>query len=267
METRYLDKIQDLTNKLVVVTGANSGIGFETTLALARKHASVIMACRNLTKANQAKEKILELVEDAKLTIVQYDQGDLESIEHFCDVLKTSYQIDYLICNAGVYYPKKDYKTKDGFELTLGTNYIGVFYLVEHLKDYLESQEARVIITTSLTGFLAKKTYSLEESEKLNRNDIYGYSKYLLSRYTYELIKNEKKAHYFLVHPGVCQTNIISSEQTGLPNWFSKLGHYFLYLFVHHASKACLVSLEALRTCGRRRSFPSSHGTGRCGCF
>ena len=81
MYTKYLDKLESLEDKVVIVTGANSGLGYQTSLALAYKNARVIMACRNLEKAENAKNKILKLVPNAKIDICKYDQGSFESIE------------------------------------------------------------------------------------------------------------------------------------------------------------------------------------------
>ena len=89
---KWLDEnISDLSNKNIIITGANSGIGFYTTLCLVYKGANVIMACRNLNKANKAKEDILKVVTNAKLDIIQLDLSDFNSIENFNKVLREKY--------------------------------------------------------------------------------------------------------------------------------------------------------------------------------
>ena len=134
MYTKYLDKLESLEDKVAIVTGANSGLGFQTALALAYKGARVIMACRNLEKAEIAKDKILKEVENAKIDICKYDQGSFDSIEKFSIYIEENYQhIDYLVCNAGVYFPKVNYRTKDNLELTMGTNYFGTYHLLHYL--------------------------------------------------------------------------------------------------------------------------------------
>lgn len=244
---KYLKKFPSLEGKYYIVTGANSGLGLDTSLYLAYKGANVILACRNLKKAELAKQKILEVVPDAKIFIEEYDQASFVSIENFTHRIKENYsQIDGLVANAGVYYPKQDYKTSDGYELTFGTNYIGTFKLIDSLKEKLNESCSRVVFVTSLTATLANKKKDIDEIEKLNRNQLYGYSKYCINRLFYELNSEENNITYNLVHPGIASTNIISSQQTGLPHWFQVLGHRFLTIFTHSSQKASLISIEGL---------------------
>ena len=175
----YLNRFPSLEGKYYIVTGANSGLGFDTSLYLAYKGANVILACRNLERATKAKEKILSIVPNAKLFIEQYDQAIFSSIEDFANRIEFNYQhIDGLVCNAGVYFPKHDYKTKDGFELTFGTNYLGTYKLLYSLRNKLNHDFSRVVIVTSLTATLSTKRIDIDQCDKLSRNKIYGYSKY-----------------------------------------------------------------------------------------
>ena len=247
--SKYLNKFPSLEGKLYIVTGANSGLGFDVSLHLAHLGASVILACRNFNRALNAKEKILNEVPNAELFIEEYDQADFSSIVSFSQRIKDKYNhIDGLVCNAGVYFPKHDYKTKDGYELTFGTNYLGTYKLINSLKDKLNDNCSRVCIVTSLTATLANKRKDINEINKLDRNQIYGYSKYCLSRLCKELSLENNNITYNLVHPGIASTNIISSQQTGLPHWFQILGHRFLTLFTHSSKKASLILLEGLLT-------------------
>ena len=240
---KYLSKFQTLEGKNIIITGANSGIGFETCKYVLALKGNVIMACRNLNKAEDAKNKLLEEFPSSNIKVYQYDQASLSSIENFVHALKENkVEIDGLICNAGVYYPKKDMKTIDGFELTIGTNYIGTSYLLDSLKDVLNNK--RVVVVSSLTATLAKD-YGLENIDKLSRNKLYGFSKFLLCKNAYERIYNESY-ELVVVHPGICATNILTSKDTGLSSWFSLLGRKFLNIFVHSASKAALILIEGL---------------------
>lgn len=239
----YLDQFPSLEGKVAIVTGANSGLGYKTTISLAYKKAHVIMACRNIKKAEDAKNKILKEIPAAQLTIIQYDQSSFESIIKFCSEINDNFdKIDYLICNAGVYFQKKKVTTNDGFEMTFGTNYIGTFYLLNQFLSFLEYLNCKVIVVTSLTGFLTRRNIDVLDNEKYTRNTIYGFSKQCLTRLACELNFNQK-INIYLTHPGICKTNIISSEGSGLPNWFSKLGRGFLDIFVHSASKASLTNI------------------------
>lgn len=251
---KWLDKnIQSLKGKIYIVTGANSGIGYQLTLHLASLDASVIMACRSIEKASKAKIEILKAYPNANIYLEEYNQASFDSINKFALKIKNDYShIDGLVCNAGVYFPKKDYKTEDGFELTIGTNYIGVYKLIEDLKDYLDMNKARVVLVNSLVSRFARNI-SLEKAFNLKRNSLYNYSKCAVARLGYELMKEDNDITYRIAHPGVCSTNIISSNQTGFPTWFGVLGHKALTLFTHSARKASLSLLLALVDNGEKK--------------
>lgn len=242
-----------LKGKTFIVTGANSGIGYQLSLHLAFLEANIIMACRNINKATKAKEEILKLYPNSNIYLEEYDQASFDSIERFALKIKKDYtHIDGIVCNAGVYFPKKDYKTEDGYELTLGTNYLGVYKLIEELKDYLNANKARVVLVNSLVSGFAKKI-PLEKAFKLKRNALYNYSKCSIARFGYELMKENSDITYRIAHPGICSTNIISSTQTGFPTWFGVLGHKALTLFTHSSKKASLSLLLALVDDGEKK--------------
>ena len=127
---KWLDKnIDDLNDKTIIVTGANSGIGYYSTLCFLYKGAKVIMACRNLEKANKAKESLLKELPDAKIDIIKLDLSDFNSIDEFSKIIKEKYsKIDALVNNAGVYFMPK-ILTKQGYEITMCTNFLGPYYL------------------------------------------------------------------------------------------------------------------------------------------
>lgn len=119
------NKLPNQEGRIMVVTGGNSGLGYETTLALARKGAKVIMACRSMAKANRAKEKIQQQVPNAESEVMEIDLSSLKSVRKFATAYQANYQtLDVLINNAGVMAPPYS-KTEDGFELQLGANYFG----------------------------------------------------------------------------------------------------------------------------------------------
>ena len=240
---KYVDKLNvDLTNKTYIVTGANSGLGLETTKYLLYLNATVIMACRNISKALNAEKEIRTTITTGKIIIEEYDQSDIESIKNFAQRVIQSYKIDGMVFNAGIYFPKVDAKTKDDFELTVGTNYIGQYILFDNLKTIID-ENVRMVIVTSLTARLSKK-HKLENVEKMSRNSRYGFSKLLLANECYELTQKGYKC--VLTHPGICSTNILFNKDTGLPSLFSRLGRRFLNIFTHSASKAALTNLLGL---------------------
>ncbi len=164
--------IPDQTGKVAIVTGANSGIGFETAKALAYKGSTVVLACRNLEKANQAASEIRLGANHVDLDIIQLDLADLDSVRRFAETFKARYsRLDLLINNAGVMIPPFT-KTSDGFELQFGANHLGHFALTGLLLDrLLETPEARVVNVSSTAHRMGSGTINFD-----NLNAEQGYS-------------------------------------------------------------------------------------------
>lgn len=140
----------DLTGKVVIVTGSNSGIGFETARVLASTGAKVIIPCRTLEKSNSTIKEIQKTVPNADLVPMQLDLSDIASIKTFAkSFLELGLPLHILINNAGCMSSSKTY-TKDGFEMTFGVNHLGHFLLVELLKDKIKaSAPSRIVIVSS----------------------------------------------------------------------------------------------------------------------
>ncbi len=129
-----LDDIPDLSGKVMIVTGANSGLGFETTKELSRKGAKVVMACRNPKRAESARQKILAEVVHADLDIIILDLSSQKSVADFVEEFKKKYdRLDVLVNNAGIMAAPYS-ETVDGFENHFATNYLGHFALTEQIK-------------------------------------------------------------------------------------------------------------------------------------
>ncbi|XP_078503534.1 WW domain-containing oxidoreductase [Lissotriton helveticus] len=140
----------DLTNKVAIVTGANSGIGFETAKSFALHGATVILACRNLVRAEEAKRQILEEWHKAKVEVIPLDLASLRSVQHFAETFKAkNVPLHLLICNAAIFGSCWSL-TEDGLESTFQTNHLGHFYLVHLLQESLRrSSPSRVVIVSS----------------------------------------------------------------------------------------------------------------------
>lgn len=153
--------IPDQTDRVAIVTGSNSGIGFETAKTLAAKNADVIMACRSMDKAQRALEKLKKGLPNAKIRIMSLDLSDLESITNFCELFRSEYsRLDLLINNAGVMVPPYS-KTKDGFELQMGTNHLGHFALTGKLLDMLETTpDSRIVSVSSAAHNFGKPDFT-----------------------------------------------------------------------------------------------------------
>lgn len=143
----------DQSGKTAVITGANGGLGLKIALELARKGATVVLACRNLDKGQQAVEQISQQVSNAKLDLIPLDLIEIESVKAFCAVFHQRYQqLDLLINNAGVVHLERLQRAPNGQELQMATNFLGHYALTVGLADLLlATPNARVVTTTSAT--------------------------------------------------------------------------------------------------------------------
>jgi NAD(P)-dependent dehydrogenase (short-subunit alcohol dehydrogenase family) len=208
--------IPDQTGKLAIVTGANSGIGYETARALAQKGATVILACRNLKKGSTAVSKIRQETPSVNLDLIQLDLADLNSVSQFVQEFKERYKhLDLLINNAGVMDPPFA-KTKDGFELQFGTNHLGHFALTGQLLDLIiNTPNARVVNVSSLEHKRGKIDFNnLNAEKRYNGLKAYAQSKLANLLFTYELQRRFQAANVKAVatasHPGWTNTNLFS---------------------------------------------------------
>ncbi len=208
--------IPDMSGKVVIVTGANSGIGYETARALARKGASVVMACRNLEKANAAASEIALGDPDAVLDIIQLDLADLDSVRSFADTFKSRYaHLDLLINNAGVMVPPFT-RTADGFELQFGANHLGHFALTGLLLErLLETPQARIINVSSGAHRMGSGTIdfdNLNAEKGYSASAAYAQSKLANLLFTLELNRRLKALGSDVIaasaHPGWTVTGL-----------------------------------------------------------
>lgn len=229
------EQIPDLSGKTAIVTGANTGIGYEIAKALNTAGANVIIAARDLKKADAAAEKIRkETNATGSLETEILDLANLSHIRTFSEVIKHKYQqLDLLINNAGVMIPPPS-KTHNGFELQFGVNFIGHFALTAQLFPLLKkSQAARIITLSSGAATLATgidfNNLKLEKPYDSWRE--YAVSKLADILFTYELDRRLKDASNTIIsaaaHPGVTRTDlqrhIPVEELTGLFAQFDKV--------------------------------------------
>ncbi len=217
------DNIPDLTRKTMVVTGANSGLGLETTRALAGKGAHVIMACRNVDKANDAVSDIRASHPRASLDVMNLDLSNLASVRRFSQQLHEKQQrIDVLVNNAGIMAIPYN-KTTDGFEMQFGTNHLGHFALTGLLFDLLlASKQARIVNVSSQAHVMGKMRWDdLNWERGYSKWPAYGMSKLSNLLFTHELARRaeDKKLPILAVtaHPGYAATNLqyVGADMSG----------------------------------------------------
>jgi NAD(P)-dependent dehydrogenase (short-subunit alcohol dehydrogenase family) len=206
--------IPDQTGRIAVITGANTGLGYETAAALAAKGAHVVLAVRNLDKGNEAVRRIERETPTATVALQELDLTSLDSVRAASDQLRSDYDhIDLLINNAGVMWTPKS-TTKDGFELQFGTNHLGHFALTGLLLDRLLPVAGSRVVTVSSIGhrIIADIHFDdLQWERSYNRVAAYGQAKLANLLFTYEL--QNRLAHHgttlaAAVHPGGSDTEL-----------------------------------------------------------
>ncbi|MBA3582168.1 MAG: SDR family NAD(P)-dependent oxidoreductase [Gammaproteobacteria bacterium] len=209
-----LSDIPDLVNKTVVITGANSGIGFEVTKLLAAKNATVVMACRDIKKAEQAVNQIRQTQSNAQLYVMSLDLASLQSIREFAAAFKQRYsQINILINNAGV-MKTPQLQTAEGIEYQWGVNHIGHFALTGLLLEkLLSTPNSRIVSVTSIAHQMAQTIIDTpDEVRKYNPMKAYAQSKLANLMFIYEL-QRKLAAHSantiaVAAHPGISPTQL-----------------------------------------------------------
>jgi NAD(P)-dependent dehydrogenase (short-subunit alcohol dehydrogenase family) len=209
------DNIPDQSGRVAIVTGANSGIGYETARVLAHKDADVVMACRSLDKAQAAADQIRAENPRGSVEVVQLDLADFASIRSFVEVFLTKYsRLDLLINNAGVMALPKRWKTKDGFEMQFGTNHLGHFMLTGLLINTLvKTPGARVVMVSSAGHLVSEINFeNLNSEQSYNPMEAYGQSKLANLLFAYELQRRFEAAGVDAIavgaHPGWTDTNL-----------------------------------------------------------
>ncbi len=206
--------VPDQSGRTALVTGANTGIGFEAALVLAGKGARVLLGCRSRNKAEAARDKIVAEHSGADVGIIDLDQADLASVRAAADAVSREQRLDLLVNNAGIMIPPFG-TTKDGFESQFGVNHIGVFALTGLLLDKLEETPgARVINTSSNMHKVGTIDFDNLNAEKgYNATAQYAMSKLANLLHVHELDRRLKaagrKTLAVAAHPGGSDTELM----------------------------------------------------------
>ncbi|MDO8431571.1 MAG: oxidoreductase [Candidatus Binatus sp.] len=208
------DDLPDLSGKVIIVTGGNSGIGYEAALQFARKRARVVLGCRDLGKARAAVEQIKAASPDASIDSMQLDLANLASVRGFADAFHLQHRaLDVLCNNAGVMaLPYR--QTADGFEMQFGTNHLGHFALTGLLLDLiLATENSRVVNVSSGMHRLGRIRFDdLQWKTGYRKWFAYGQSKLANLLFTFELQRRLEAAGSKTIsvacHPGYAATNL-----------------------------------------------------------
>jgi NAD(P)-dependent dehydrogenase (short-subunit alcohol dehydrogenase family) len=214
--------IPDQTGRTAVVTGANTGLGYETAKALADKGAHVVLAVRNTDKGNEAAARIGDQSPGASVAVAELDLTSLDSIRRAADELRTKHDtIDLLINNAGVMMTPKG-TTKDGFELQFGTNHLGHFAFTGLLLDHIVAAAGSRVVTVSSVGHRFARNGirfdDLQWEKDYGRVAAYGQAKLANLMFTYELQRRLQgtKTIAAAAHPGGSRTELSRNLPTAV---------------------------------------------------
>ncbi|TFF95380.1 MAG: SDR family oxidoreductase [Promethearchaeota archaeon] len=232
-----------MRGKNVMITGANSGIGKQTGIDLAKMGATIIMIARNKERAFAALEEIKEASKSEKIDLFIADLSDQDSIRSMVKNFKKNYKkLDVLINNAGIMLTKRR-STKEGYEMTLATNHLGHFLLTSLLlQTLIKSAPARIINVSSVAHKFGNLDFDdLQLEENFNGLLAYGNSKLANIMFTYALARHLEGTGVTVnaLHPGTVKTNFGKRNES---RW-SRLFFKFLHLFFSDVKKGAKTSV------------------------
>ncbi len=226
-KTWNIDQLPNLNGKTYLITGGNQGLGFETAKYLGAKGANLILACRSMNKAEAARDELKRQFK-GNVDLVQLDLSDLASVRKAADEIHKRFdKLDALINNAGI-MQCPPLKTKDGFEMQVGTNHLGHFLLSGLLLDLVEAASGRIVTLTSVANRSGELNFDDYMSEK-NYSPTGAYVQAKLSNllFAFELDRrlkqNGSSAISIACHPGYSNTNLQNSGPAGMLNLIYKI--------------------------------------------
>jgi len=248
------EAMPDLSGKIVIITGANSGIGWEAALQFARKGAHTILACRSVDRAHDATRRILSLAPRAKVEAMQLDLASLASIRAFSDEFCRRRQPLHALCNnagvVGIPYQL----TADGFEMQFGTNHLGHFALTGLLMTpLLAPPNARVVTVASSSHWLSGPIRFDDinwKHEAYSKWMAYAQSKRANLLFAFELQRRAQLSATGLAsvgtHPGFTATDMLTTSarlnQSASQMWTARFTNRF---FAQSAPRGALTTLYA----------------------
>lgn len=242
--------IPELSGKVIIVTGGNIGLGYESVKAFYEKGAEVILACRSKEKGEAAKAEIEKAGAKGKIVVMQLDLADLAGVKAFVEAFKAKYsQLDVLLNNAGI-MTTPYFLTKDGFEGQMGTNHLGHFALTGELMDLITKTPSSRVVNVSSSAHKAGKmdfdNLLFENGEGYGKMKAYGRSKISNLLFTYELQRRFEAGNIdseaLAAHPGGSQTNL---DQHVNKKWWFKVLRPLFYAMTQSAAMGALPQIRA----------------------
>ena len=246
-----LNEIKMQEGKVFLITGANSGLGFETTKFLLERGATVIMCCRDLLKGEKAKQELLKFNFSGKIELVELDLSDLINVKKFAESIKNKFNhLDALINNAGIMAPPKTF-SKQGFEIQFAVNHLAHMSLTLELLPMLEEKNnSRVVTVTSGVQYFGKIQWSdLQGNLKYDRWASYAQSKLANVMFGLELDsklkENNSKTSSLLAHPGFARTNLQPKSVEANQSWQEALAYKLMDPMFQSAKMGALPQIAA----------------------
>ncbi len=245
------DDVPDQTGRTILITGANSGIGFEAARALAQHGATVVMGCRSRSKAEDALAEIEATEPSGTVDILEMDLADLDSVQEAAEAFKASNdRLDVLVNNAGL-MATPEQRTAQGFEMQFGVNHLGHFAFTGRLTDLLlDSGSARVVSISSQGHRPGKINFSdLNSEQSYSPWAAYFQSKLANLLFTRELQRRfesvDAEAIAVAAHPGASKTNLGHESAGGIWSKVLEMSRPLIEMVV--AQSSAMGALPTLR--------------------
>ena len=246
-----LNEIERQDKKVFLITGANSGLGYETSKFLLRKGATIIMCCRNMIKGERAKEELLKLNFSGNIDLIELDLSDLKKVKSCANLIKNKFNsLDVLINNAGIMAPPKTI-SKQGFEIQFAVNHLAHMLLTLELLPMLnEKDNSRVVTVTSGVQYYGKIQWDdLQGKLKYDRWASYAQSKLANVMFglelNFKLKENNSKTSSLLAHPGFARTNLQPKSVEANQSWQEKLAYKLMDPIFQSAKMGALPQIAA----------------------
>lgn len=246
-----MNELKKQEGRIFLITGANSGLGYETSKFLLERGATVIMSCRDLLKGDKAKQELLKFKFSGKIELVELDLSDLNNINKFAEFIKNKFNyIDVLINNAGIMAPPKTL-SKQGFEIQFAVNHLAHMSLTLELLPMLnEKNNSRVVTVTSGVQYFGKIEWDdLNGNIKYDRWGSYAQSKLANVMFGLELNSKLKeinsKTSSLLAHPGFARTNLQPKSVEANQSWQEEIAYKIMDPLFQSARMGALPQIAA----------------------